>query len=279
MRAGFLELYRFSIVVAGITSVVAPINAFALSVSAALLGGYEVLSYRDDPTKLDGGSVSVGDAFDQTSFTGPAFGLGTQIGIFQTEYFEPVVALDVTSSQLSKSAIADGISSEGSFNFLHAGLGLGGRLWFSRSFHITVTVNFSRSLSDQMKTSKKETGSGQSLGQIDFKTSAHKKTSAQLGLAFLPLGSGLMLGAEARLGSGCFECSSESSALQKRAYLTRSGALSVAWMFDGGSESQSSNELLLDKQSQLKSRINNKKKDIQRKKSNKKQMPAFEESF
>lgn len=280
MILGLKRIFCCHSVVAFTTLILMPLNALALNISTALLGGYEVLSYRDDPTKLDGGSVSAGDAFDQTSFTGPSFGLSSQIGVFKTALVEPFVAIDVLSSQLAKSAVSDGISSEGNFNFLHAGFGLGGRFWLSRSFNVTAAIGFARSLSDQMKTSKKDSISGQSLGAIDYKTSGHKKTSAQLGVSFLPLGSGLMLGAEARVGSGCFECSAESSALQKRAYLTRSGAVSVAWLFGESQNEPSNNQFLEEGESQLSSRLNSKKKQLQRKKKSiKKKIPAIEESL
>ena len=255
-------------------------NALGFNISTALLGCYEVLSYRDDPTKLDGGSVSIGDAFDQTSYTGASFGLGTQVGIFKIEHIEPFVAIDLLSSQLSKSAVSDGISSEGDFSFINTGLGLGGRLWLGRSLNVTAAIGFSRSVSDQMSTSKKDSGSGQSLGEIEYSTSGHKKTSAHLGLSFLPSGSGLMLGVEARIGSGCFECSSKSSALQKRAYLTRAGAVSVAWLFGESQNEYSNNEMLEEGEKQLESKFKSKKKEIRRKrKSNKKQVPALEESL
>lgn len=168
----------------------APHSAQALSLNASLLGGYEVLSYRDDPTELDGGSVSAGDAFDQTSFKGPAFGLRAQVGLFQTALIEPFIGIDLVSSQLSKSAESDGISSQGKFSFLHAGIGVGGRLWLVRALNLTAAVSFSRTLSDEMKTSKRETASGQSLGEIDFKMAGHKKTAAQLGVALFPSGEG-----------------------------------------------------------------------------------------
>ncbi|MEY2987686.1 MAG: hypothetical protein RJB13_1207 [Pseudomonadota bacterium] len=257
---------------------VVPKNAFALSLSANILAGYEVLSYRDDPTKLNSGSVSVGDAFDQKSFTGPAYGLGAQVGVMRLDLIEPFINIDVMNSQLSKNAVSDGIASDGTFTFLHAGLGLGGRFWLGRSLNLTVAVNFSQSLSDKMKTLKKESSSGQSLGEFESKTTEHKKTAAQLGVSFLPFGSGLQVGAEARIGSGCFQCTTENDVVQKRAYLTRSGAVSVAWLFGQNSTSNSESESFEVDESSLKSRLGAKKKEILKKrKLNKKQVPSFEE--
>lgn len=251
----------------------------ALSFNTSLLVGYEVLSYRDDPSKLTGGSVSTGDAFDQTSFTGLAYGFAAQVGLLQTELLEPFVSVDVLNSQLKKSSESDGLATEGNHDFLQAGIGAGGRLWISPHFNVTLSVAFSRSLSDNMKTSKKETVSGQPIGEIEYKVAAHKKTAAALGLAFLPLGQGLSIGADLRLGSGCFECSAESSALQKRTYLTRSGALSVAWHLGDGPQSGAGAKLLEQQQETMKSKLRSKRKNSLRKKKNiqKYETPEIEE--
>lgn len=267
----------FSVV--SMSVVLCPSVGEALSFNPSLLVGYEVLSYRDDPSKLNGGSVSVGDAYDQTSFTGLAYGLSAQMGLFQTDLLEPFLSVDVINSQLKKAAESDGISSEGNHDFLQAGIGGGGRLWISPHFNVTLSVAFSRSLSDKLKTSKKETASGKPIGEVEYKVAAHKKTAAALGLAFLPMGQGLSIGADLRLGSGCFECSAESSALQKRNYLTRSGAVSVAWHLGDGPQSGAGEKLLEQQQETMKSKLRSKRKSIIRKKKNiqKYQTPESEE--
>jgi hypothetical protein len=67
--------------------------------------------------------------------------------------------------------------------------------------------------------------------------------------------------------------------VQKRAYLTRSGAVSVAWLFGQNSTSNAESESFEVDESSLKSRLGAKKKEILKKKRlNKKQVPSFEES-
>jgi hypothetical protein len=205
-------------------------SASAFSFTASGLGGYEVLSYRDDPTKLDGGAVAAGDAFEQASYTGPQFGVNGYASFFELDGFEPIVGAEVLASRLKKSASSEGYTTEGSFNFVNGTLGVGARAWLGDSFSLNLILGFSQALSNEMKTSKKSDADSISLGEIDFKFTSHKRTSIQLGAAFAPAMEGLLVGLDLRLGSGCFTCSSVNTPEQKRAYLTRSGALTVALM-------------------------------------------------
>jgi len=212
--------------------------AQAFSFTASALGGYEVLSYRDDPTKLNGGAVSAGDSFEQASYKGPQFGVSGYAGFADLDGFEPIAGIEILSSQLKKSASSEGYTTTGSFNFVNATLGLGARAWLSRSFAVNLTVGLSQALSNEMKTTKKSETDSSSLGEIDFKFKSHKRTAIQLGGAFSPGLEGLLVGLDLRLGSGCFTCSSENTPEQQRAYLTRSGSLTVAWMLGGSQVSE-----------------------------------------
>lgn len=205
-------------------------SARALTMNAAAYGGYEVLSYRDDPTKLTDGAVAAGDAYDQTSFKGPQFGIAAQLGLGLFGEFEPLLSIEVMNSILNKSASSEGYKTEGSFNFTHGTLGVGARMGLSENLSLVAMVGLSQALSNKMSVSKTGITSTDALGNIDYTIQNHKKTNLQLGVSLTPLGNGLTLGADFRVGSGCFECKSSTSANQSRAYLTRSGALSVGWM-------------------------------------------------
>ena len=205
-------------------------SAMGFSLSAGGTAGYEVLSYRDDPTKLDGGSVAEGDAYEQASFKGPQFGIAGQFGVYRLDDLEGLVGVELMKSQLTKSAESEGYSTDGKFNYLDATLGLGVRMWLGQSLSASALAGFSQSLSNDMSSIKKKTAGDESLGEVVFKIEKHKKTTLKLGIAFTPAINGLLLGLDFRLGSGCFDCSSSTTSLQSRAYLTRSGNLTVAWM-------------------------------------------------
>lgn len=213
-----------------VTLAVSPVPAFALNFSVGPLAGYEVLSYRDSPTKLDGGAVQSGDAFEQTSFTGVQAGLTSSIGVVKLDQLEPIVNIDVLMSRLKKSAESEGIKSEGAFNFTHAGLGLGARWWLGSTLSASLTMQFATALSNTMTTTKTVVSDNSKLGTVDYEVSKHKKTSLVASAQWLPMGEGLTVGADFRIGSGCFDCKSNTTALQNRAYLTRSGALTVGWI-------------------------------------------------
>lgn len=203
-------------------------HALAFSFSAGPAVGYEVLSYRDSPTQLTGGAVSSGDAYEQASFKGPQGGLISSIGIVRLDALEPVVGVDLLYSKLSKSAETEGVSTRGDFNFLHAGLGVGSRFWLSSDLVASAQFQFSTAYSNKMKSSKTQVSDKADLGEVTFDISGHKKTSIALGFAWKPTGGIFSFGADVRIGSGCFDCKSDKSALQHRSYLTRSGALLVA---------------------------------------------------
>lgn len=215
---------------------VSPARAFGFNFSASPLAGYEVLSYRDSPTQLTGGAVESGDAFEQTSFTGVQAGLTSTIGVLELNQIEPIVSVDLLMSRLAKSAESEGIKSTGTFNFTQAALGLGARYWLASSFSTALQLSFATSLKNTMSTTKTQVKDSANLGTVDFEVSSHKKTSLVLGAQWLPLGSGLSLGADVRLGSGCFDCKSTSTALQHRAYLTRSVAVTAGWLLGKESE-------------------------------------------
>lgn len=212
-------------------------RAEAFSFSAGPILGYEVLSYRESPTNLTGGAVSDGDAFDQASFKGPQAGVSSSFGVVRLDSLEPLVGVDVVFSSLSKSATAEGITTSGGFNFLHGGLNLGARWWFFPELVSSIQVQFASALQNKLYTRKNVDSSGTNLGEVRFDVSSHKKTSLLVAVNWLGLSENIALGLDLRLGSGCFDCRSETTALQHRSYLTRSGAMSLAWMI--GNESRS----------------------------------------
>ncbi|NBO37454.1 hypothetical protein EBU99_02605 [bacterium] len=205
-------------------------TAYSMSLQLGALGGYEVLSYRDDPSKLTGGAVSAGDSFEQASFVGPVYGFAGDVGLVQLGQIEALLGCSVVQSSLAKSATEEGYKTEGSFKFTHATLGVGGRFGLSKSFSLTGLMNFSTAISNTMKNSKVKIADGASVGEVNYTVDKHKKTSLQLGLAFTPASNGILVGVNLQLGSGCFDCTSNTSPLQKRSYLTRSGVLQVGWM-------------------------------------------------
>ncbi|MEN9530006.1 MAG: hypothetical protein RI932_1879 [Pseudomonadota bacterium] len=219
----------------GLTSlVVCPsLSAEAFTFTTSALGGYEVLSYRDDPTNLTGGAVSAGDAYEQASFKGPQFGVSGYAGFATFDGIEPIAGVEILASQLKKSASSEGYTTEGSFNFVNGSIGAGARAWLSESFSLGLVLGLSQAFSNEMKTSKKSDSGTGSIGELDFKFTSHKRTTLQLAAAFSPAAEGLLLGLDLRLGSGCFSCSSPSTPEQQRSYVTRSGALTVAWMLGG----------------------------------------------
>lgn len=209
-------------------AIVLPCPAFALNFSAGPAVGYEVLSYRDSPNQLTGGAVSSGDAFEQTSFKGLQAGLITSLGVVRLDALEPIVGVDLLYSKLTKSAESEGVSTRGDFDFLHAGLGVGSRYWLSNDLVASAQLHFSSAMSNKMKSAKTQVSDKSNLGEVTFDISGHKKTSLALGFAWKPTGGIFSFGADVRIGSGCFDCKSDKSALQHRSYLTRSGALLVA---------------------------------------------------
>lgn len=208
-----------------------PAHAYSFSISAGAAGGFEVMSYRDSPTDLTGGAVQAGDAFEQKSYTGAQVGVVSTVGIVRLAALEPIVGVDILHSKLKKSAVEDGFDTTGVFDFTHASLGLGARWWFGPLLAAGAQLQFSTSLGNKMVNQKKTIADGASLGEVNFTLSGHKKTSILLGLNLFPLDNGLSVGLDVKLGSGCFDCSSSTTALQHRSYLTRSGAITLAWNF------------------------------------------------
>jgi hypothetical protein len=205
-------------------------SAKAFNFSVGPVFGYEVLSYRDSPTNLTGGAVSAGDAFEQASFKGPQFGVSSSIGIVRIDALEPVAGVDLVFSKLEKSASAEGITTSGGFNFLQSGVNLGARWWLFPELVSSVQVQFSTALQNKMYTRKTVESSSAQLGEVAFDLSSHKKTSLLAAIQWLGLSESIALGLDLRLGSGCFDCKSTTTALQHRTYLTRSGAVSMSLM-------------------------------------------------
>ncbi|MEN9809702.1 MAG: hypothetical protein RLZZ488_1269 [Pseudomonadota bacterium] len=208
-----------------------PAHAYSFSLSAGAAGGFEVMSYRDSPTDLTGGAVQAGDAFEQKSYTGAQVGVVSTVGIVRIDALEPIVGVDILHSKLKKSAVEDGFDTTGVFDFTHASLGLGARWWLGPVFAAGAQLQFSTAFGNKMINQKKVVADGASLGEVNFNLSGHKKTSLLLGFNVFPLDNGLSIGVDFKLGSGCFDCSSSTTALQHRSYLTRSGALTLAWNF------------------------------------------------
>ena len=208
-----------------------PAHAYSFSLSAGAAGGFEVMSYRDSPTDLAGGAVQAGDAFEQKSYAGALAGIVSTVGIVRIDSLEPIVGVDIIHSKLKKSAVEDGFDTSGVFDFTHASIGLGARWWLGPVLAAGAQLQFSTALGNKMVNQKKTVADGASLGEVTFNLSGHKKTSILLGLNLFPLDNGLSIGVDLKLGSGCFDCTSSTTALQHRSYLTRSGAITLAWNF------------------------------------------------
>jgi hypothetical protein len=229
-KSRFLPVVSFFICLATSGSA----NALTMSAGAGL--GYEVLSYRDSSTKIVGGSVSSGDAFDQTSFTGLQYGVNGFLGLMRLNAMEPLLGVDVTQSQLKKKASDSAFTTSGTFSFLNGGISVGTRLWMSRELTAHALVGFSQALSNSMMSKKSNFTTGETLSDVTYEVAAHKRTSLQLGLAYSILQNALLLGLDLKVGSGCFDCTAPSAPKQPRAYLTRSGAFTLAWMLGDNAE-------------------------------------------
>lgn len=212
----------------------------ALTITAGAGVGYEVLSYRDSATKVIDGSVSTGDVFEQTSFTGAQYGVSGHVGVLRLSSLEPLLSVDLTQSQLKKKANDSSFTTSGTFSFLNGGLSIGTRFWMSQELSAMALVGFSQALSNSMMSKKLSLTTGEALSDVTYEVEAHKRTSIQLGMAYSILQNALLLGLDLKVGSGCFECTAPGTPKKPRAYLTRSGALTVSWMLGQGGEKSNS---------------------------------------